>query len=262
MARQQKNTVDYFPHPVKHGKGMFFIRQKYGNDGYAAWFILLEKLGAADYHYLDLNNDIDRLYLTAEIAVNETILIEIINDLVTLEHVDRELWERERIVFDQKFVESIQDAYKKRLTTIVNINTLIEYLNAKGRTKLDFRGEYVPGNDVNGSGNTQTKLKETKQNENIYRAFAHLKITNDEYQNLIGSGYAPKSINDILDRIENYKQNTKYKSLYLTAKNWLQKETKNVPEGRREKYDLPPGFGEPSPTAITREEFMKNKNRK
>jgi len=56
MARPERRNVDYFPHPVKHGKKMFFIENKYGNDGYSSWFKILEQLGDADDHYLDLED--------------------------------------------------------------------------------------------------------------------------------------------------------------------------------------------------------------
>jgi hypothetical protein len=67
-----------------------------------------------------------------------------------------------------------------------------------------------------------TNNKEKNNKENIYRSFDNLFITKDEYNKLILQ-YPEEEVNDILDAIENYKDNKKFKSLYLTAKKWLKK---------------------------------------
>ena len=56
-----------------------------------------------------------------------------------------------------------------------------------------------------------------------YRAFKHLSLSTHEFDKL-QSEYTKEQIDSILDNIENYKKNTNYTSLYLTAKKWLQKE--------------------------------------
>lgn len=78
-----------------------------------------------------------------------------------------------------------------------------------------------PSNTTNTLNNDNTLNKEN----NIYRSFFHLKITNEEVEKL-KIDYDIKIIDSILDSIENYKNNKNYKSLYLTAKKWLEKEPK------------------------------------
>jgi hypothetical protein len=43
--------------------------------------------------------------------------------------------------------------------------------------------------------------------------------------------YTKQQVDDILDQIENYSQNKKFSSLYLTAKNWLNRNQPKQQEG-------------------------------
>ena len=77
---------------------------------------------------------------------------------------------------------------------------------------------------VNGRSVSSTVSVSVSDNisKDIYKSFAHLSMSVDEFKKL-EQEYTKQQIDETLEAIENFKNNTKYKSLYLTCKNWLKK---------------------------------------
>lgn len=99
MARPAKGTVDYFPHYIKSGKTLFILESDFGNDGYAFWFKLLEVIGDTEGMCFDYGNPSNMRFLLSKTRVNEDKCIQIIETLVDLQAIDRELWENHRLIW-------------------------------------------------------------------------------------------------------------------------------------------------------------------
>ncbi len=127
MARPERNNVDYFPFLCKEGDVMQFIEHKYGNDGYATWVKILRELAVKNYHHLDLSNNRRLMILAGKCKVSEEKLIEIISDLCEMGEFDKDLWST-RVIWCQKFIDSIQDAYKKRNNECITYEGVIKMI--------------------------------------------------------------------------------------------------------------------------------------
>ena len=153
MSRPRKQTVDYFPHYCNHKKTMFIVEQRYGNDGYAFWFKLLETLGDTEGHFLNLNDVAMWEFLQSITRLSESFCTEILDLLAKLDAIDAELW-KTRIVWCQKFVDGIAEVYKNRRVNLPKKPDTESFYRQKPRCV-----------DVSTDRNPQSIVNESKVNE-------------------------------------------------------------------------------------------------
>ena len=164
MARPEKNNVEYFPFLCKEGKGMYYIENKYGNDGFATWIKILRQLAVTNYHYLNLSDKVEMMFLASKCKVSEEALESIINDLCDLDEFDKNLWIENKIIWSEKFIEHIKEAYLKRKNSCINKKSLLHLLDGLGVRKLNKSINKPKREPLKGVGNTQRKEKKSKKN--------------------------------------------------------------------------------------------------
>lgn len=143
-------------------------------------------------------------------------------------------------------IKKISDT-KKTTLTVVNYNdyqflkTANKPLTDHKQTAKKLRADTNNNdNNINNDNNTLFAPQEISDSvriltpeNNFYREFKHLKISYEEFEKL-KNDFNESDINNVLDRIENHKNNKNYVSLYLTAKNWLTKDLKENKNGKQQ----------------------------
>jgi len=113
MARPAKVKVDYFPHVTHTGKTIAILEARWGNDGYAFWFKLLELLGDSNDFSYNCNSSADWEYLLSRARVTENVATAILDKLAEIEAIDAELW-AEKIVWSDHFVSNLEPVFDRR----------------------------------------------------------------------------------------------------------------------------------------------------
>ena len=113
MARPTKTSVDYFPHMTHSGKTIAILEARWGNDGYAFWFKLLELLGDSSDFSFNCSRSADWEYLLSKTRVTEPVARAILDKLAEVEAIDAACWQQ-NIVWSDNFCRNLEPVFEKR----------------------------------------------------------------------------------------------------------------------------------------------------
>jgi len=165
MSRPKNDTVDYFPHIAQHGKTLFILEERYGNDGYAFWFKLLELIAQTDGHALYLDDESVWMYFCAKVRITDELSLDILDTLSKLNAIDSELWEH-KIVWIQKFVDGVADVYRKNRQREPPKRPEVSHTENPTKGGIT-RPENHTQEGVLPHGEPQSKVKQSKVKESI-----------------------------------------------------------------------------------------------
>ncbi len=215
MGRSPKKGVDYFSHDTgaSGGPTLFTVENRFGNDGYAFWFKLLEFLGTQESLSISTDDRANWLYFVAKARVTEETAIQILDVLADIEAIDKELW-KNRIIWSDNFVNRLSDVYKKRGTEKPQKPHICNRNEGTGDISAPEIGEKPK------KGRSRKKPDEAPPEKRKYAEF--VSMLPSEYDALsarVGKRAADKCI-DVLDNYKGSKGKT-YKDDYRAILSWV-----------------------------------------
>ena len=157
MARPKRYNADYFSHDndMRNHRKIKALRGKFGVTGYAFWCMFLEYLTYCDYNHFSFTDSEVEL-MSGDFGISVTEIHDILHYCIKLE----------LLVYQNGFVRSIslderlESVYKKR-------NRQNEFLSQKQHNKASFRNRNAYNKGVSVAENTQSKVKEIKENNDV-----------------------------------------------------------------------------------------------
>jgi hypothetical protein len=137
MARPERHDVDYFPFFAKRGKTLNILQSKYGLEGIGFFTNLMRFLALTPDHYYCIKEEYDKLNFFAEIGIEEEKGIAMIELMVKTGKLDRMLWEAHKVIACEMFLESLDEAYKKRINQIITIDEIRAIFETGGENPAD-----------------------------------------------------------------------------------------------------------------------------
>ena len=209
-GRPITKNVEYFPHKCKDDKELRFIQVKFKSEAYEAFYRLQQCLGDADNHFIDLKDEIQKNMFYMIMQVRQEVVDGVIDILLSINWLDNEIYQNDKILWSDKFMNSIRAVY---------INRIRKDPSRKIPTKQDIYRDSTCRNEsiVEYSREKESKVEESKDDS---------LLSFDEYEKLYPDKDVNKSLTKMISLVSN-PTDTK-------ARSWLDREMNTKPKKFRE----------------------------
>jgi hypothetical protein len=137
-GRPISNNVDYFPHKCKDDKELLLIHHKYKSEGYEAFYRLQQSLGDAEFHRIDLKNDIEKEMFEMCMCVSKKVLYGVIDILIGMNWLDKEIYEKDNVLWSDKFVNSVRAVYINRRKQVPSKDDIYRVSTCKNERIVEY----------------------------------------------------------------------------------------------------------------------------
>jgi len=173
MARPQKDGMDYFPHDsdAVNDEKIEALRVLYGNDGYAFYFILLERIYRTAEFELDISDAETIQILCRKVAVTQEQFDRMLETALKRKCFDRDAYEQRGVLTSsgikkrasvvQEKRENMRSKYKKVSDAETTPETKVETPQRKGKGRLKESKE----EEILKESKEEEILKESKEEE-------------------------------------------------------------------------------------------------
>jgi len=159
MARPQKTGLDYFPHDTDSisDEKVDYMRMLYKNDGYAFYFITLERIYKSNNFELNVSDAETKQILCRKVSVTISELEKMILSATKIGLFDKEEYEKRGVL--------TSSGIKKRAEIVVKKREKMQNLYNKRVSEAETLPETTPETP-------QRKEKKSKVNNNVTRFFS------------------------------------------------------------------------------------------
>ena len=193
LARPLKDGMAYFTHDTDatNDEKIEAMRAAHGNDGYAFYFILLERIYRSENGAIDISSPLKKSSAIEKIKVSKKKFEILLNDALELNLFDRCQYEKSGILtsdgIHKRFLEVTRQREKWRNTKVIQKENGVENSKDNGgkRGEKEREMENTPVVPQNGDGDVKNPVDE--------RFSAFWKA----YPKKVGKGAAEKSFNKI-----------------------------------------------------------------
>jgi hypothetical protein len=230
MARPLKEGMDYFPHDTDaaNDEKIEALRALHGNDGYAFYFILLERIYRTSSAELDVSKTAILAALIKKIGVSMDKFNEILETAFDINCLDREQYENRCVL--------TSNGIRKRFTEVNKIRE--NWRKRKESREENYRENHKENPGDNPGETRQSKVKESKEKKSKKESkdlpsvtevsFAdNVKMTEAEHSKLIDK-FGPADTGRMIEILSGWKHETgkgvtkkDYASDYGAIMNWV-----------------------------------------